>query len=73
MISEITCYLFTFLLLIDEYATWYSTQNYRTNATKTTLKADLLSYFKPTDYDRRNREALYWYCQRTADIQEYII
>ena len=42
------------LLLIEDAENWYDTRNNTSNATWGMLKSDLLSQFKPVDYDRLN-------------------
>ena len=51
-------YKFISLFIVDDIATYCNTQNYNTNAIWSSLKADLLRYFKPVDYDRWNRKVL---------------
>ena len=72
IINERTSHKFASLLLIEAVENWYATKNYISNATWGTLKNDLLSQFKPVDYDRLNREALDQCRQRSSGISEYI-
>ena len=58
VITEQTRHRFACFLLIEDAENWYGTRNYNSNDTRGTLKSDLLSCFKPVDYDRLHREAL---------------
>ena len=72
IINEQTRNKFASILLIEDAANWYDMRNYTSNTTWGNLKFNLLSWLKPVDYDRLNREALYGCRQRSLDVLEYI-
>ena len=72
IINEQTRHKFASLLLIEDAENWYDTKNYTSNTTCGTLKSNLLSHFKPFDYNRLNCEALDWCRQRSSGVSEYI-
>ena len=72
IINEQNRHKFASFLLIENAENWYDVRNYTSNTTWGTFKSDLLSQFKPVDYDRLKCEALDRYRQRSPDISEYI-
>ena len=70
--NEQTRHKFASLIFIKDAINWYDMRNYTLNTTWGTLKRDLLSRFKPVDYDRPNHEALDHCRQRSTDVSAYI-
>ena len=70
IINEQTRYKFASLLLIKDAENWYGTKNYTSNDTWGTPKSNLLSQFKPFDYDRLNHKAFDQCRERGSDVSK---